>query len=229
MAACRGQLKLARELGKKTREEAARLSVKDMIATEYQQEAVVEAVAGNRARALQDSDEALKVTNSPNIVLGTAGVLAFVGEDNRALKLADTIAQKRPYDTFVQFVGVPNIKANIAMNHGNAVEAGNLIDGSLVYARVDSGTLALRAMAYLKAKQPSEAVQAFQRVLDLKPFFGIDPLLAFDQLGLARAYAMQGDNVHSRLAYQDFFALWKDADPDVPLLREAKAEYAKLQ
>jgi len=229
IAACRGQLKLARQLGQKTREAAERLSLKDVAASEYQQEAVVEAVAGDKARARQDAEQALKVSNSPNLVLGAASVLAFVGDEQRALKLAEDIAAKRPYDTLVQFVSVPNIKAEIAMNRGDAVQAGNLLDGSMVYARVDSGTLALRGLAYLRAKQAGDAVQEFQRALALRHFFGIDPLVPFDQLGLARAYALQDDKVHSRLAYQDFFALWKDADPDLPLLREAKAEYQKVQ
>jgi len=229
LAAFEGQIKKARELAKQFRETADRMSLKEVVASEYQQESAAEAVTGDKVRALQDVNDSLKLTNSPSIVLGSAGVLAFIGEEKQALKLADDMAQKRPFDTFVQSVYVPNIKAEIAMNHGDAAQAGNLLDGSMVYARVDSGTLALRGLAYLKAKQAGDAVQTFQRALALKPYLVYDILLPLDQLGLARAYAMEGDKVNSRLAYQDFFAMWKDADPDLPLLREAKAEYEKIQ
>ena len=77
-------------------------------------------------------------------------------------------------------------------------------------------------------KQGAQAVQEFKRLLDARSVYA-DPLLSLAKLGLARAYAMQGDKVNSRLAYQDFLALWKDADPDVPLLKEAKDEYVKVQ
>jgi serine/threonine protein kinase/tetratricopeptide (TPR) repeat protein len=229
MAAYRGQLRQVRELSQKLRDAADRLSLKEVSANQYQTEAAIEAIFGEKAQAISDAEQTLKVSTSPGIVLGAASTLAYLGEDQRGLKLASEVAQKRPFDTLVQFVQVPDIKAEIALNHGDAVQAGNLLDGAMVYARVDSGTLALRGLAYMKAKQSGEAVQAFQRVLALKPYFVLDPLLPVCQLGLARAYAQQGDPQHSRTAYQDFFAMWKDADPDVPLLREAKAEYAKLQ
>ena len=229
MAAYRGQLQQVHEYSQKLRDAAARLSLKEVIAGQYQQEATVEAVFGEKAKAISDIDQALKISNSPGLLLSAAGVLAYVGEDQRALKLASDVAQKRPFDTFVQFVQLPDIKAEIAINHNDAAQAGNLLDGAMVYARVDSGTLTLRGLAYMRAKQSGDAVQAFQRVLALKNYFGLDPLVPISQLGLARAYALQGDLPQSRTAYQDFFALWKDADPDVPLLRDAKAEYAALQ
>jgi tetratricopeptide (TPR) repeat protein len=229
MAAYRGQLRQVRELSQKLRDAADRLSLKEVSANQYQAEAAIEAIFGEKAQAISDAEQTLRLSTSPGIVLGAASTLAYLGEDQRGLKLASEVAQKRPFDTLVQFVQVPDIKAEIALNHGDPVQAGNLLDGAMVYARVDSGTLALRGLAYMKAKQSGDAVQAFQRVLALKPYFVLDPLLPVSQLGLARAYAMQGDLPHSRTAYQDFFAMWKDADPDVPLLREAKAEYAKLQ
>jgi hypothetical protein len=73
------------------------------------------------------------------------------------------------------------------------------------------------------------AAQEFQAVLNLRNFAPTDPIISFAQLGLARAYALSGDKAKDRTAYQDFFALWKDADPDIPILKEAKAEYAKSQ
>jgi len=229
VAAREGRLQEAREFGSKLRAEAERLGLKEQAASEYQQEAVVEAVAGNRSRALDDVAEALKISKSYGVVLGCASILAYVGDENKALSLAADVAQKRPYDTWVQFVSLPDIKAEIALKHGNYVEAANQLDGALVYARVDSGTLYLRALTFLRAGRASEAVQAFQRPLDLRNWLAMDVLLPYDQLGLARAYAAAGDQVHSRTAYQDFFTGWKDADSDIPVLREAKAEYAKVR
>jgi Tfp pilus assembly protein PilF len=89
--------------------------------------------------------------------------------------------------------------------------------------------LYIRGLAYLKAGHGSEAAREFQKVLALRSFAPADPLMSVAHLGLARAYALQGDSQKSRTAYQDFFALWKDGDPNLPLLQQAKAEYAKLQ
>ena len=229
VAAYHGRFRQARSLEQQLREWAERLSMKEVIANSYQGQAVAEAVYGQKALALQDVAQALKLSNSPGVVLSCAAVLALAGDDAKALQLSQEIAQKRPYDTFVQFVLVPNVKAAIALRHGNGEEAGNLVDGALVYGRADSGTLLLRGWAYAKAGQSGDAVQAFQRALDLKSFFGVDTLIPMDQLGLARVYAAQGDKVNSRLAYQNFLALWKDADSDIPVLRDAKAEYQKVQ
>ena len=229
LAAYYGRVKQARDVGRQMREAAERMGLKEASANEYQQESASEAVFGNKEKALDDTAQALKLSSSPNFAVACATIIAFAGDDAKALKLASDVAQKRPYDTFVQFVSVPDVKAIVALKHGDTVQAANLLDGALVYARVDSGTLYLRALTYAKAGQAGDAVQAFQRILNLKNFFVTDPLIPLAQLGLARAYAQQDDKVHSRLAYQDFFGTWKTADADVPLLREAKAEYDKIK
>ena len=99
----------------------------------------------------------------------------------------------------------------------------------MVYARTDSGVLYARGVAYLQAKQGKEAAAVFQRIFDLHPVHGLDPLSSLSHLGLGRAYALQGDTSRSRIEYQNFLALWKDADSDIPLLKRAKDEYAKQQ
>ena len=229
MAAYAGQLKVGREFGQKQREAGARLGFKEAEASEYSQEAFTEATFLNKTRALEDVTQALKLSQSPNVVLNCAAALAMTGENARAAKLADEIAQKRPYDTLVQFVAVPLIKAQIELNQGNPGKTIDLLDSALVYARANSGVLYIRGNAYLQAGRGSDAVQAFQRLLDLKNMIMVDPIMPLAKVGLARGYVLAGDKAQARVAYQDFFALWKDADPDVPLLREVKAEYAKLQ
>jgi len=228
-AASAGQIKAGRVFGQKQREATERFGFKEAAANEYSQEAFTEAAFLNKGRALDDVAEALKLSQSPNVVLNCAITLAMTGEDARAAKLADDVAQKRPYDTLVQFVEVPLIKAQIELNHGNPGKAIDLLDSALVYARANSGVLYVRGNAFLKAGRGGDAVQAFQRLLDMKNVITVDPLMPLAKVGLARAYAMAGDRARSRVAYQDFFAVWKDADQDVPVLRQAKAEYGKLQ
>jgi tetratricopeptide (TPR) repeat protein len=199
------------------------------MATEFSQEAFTEATLLNKDRALEDVAEALKLSQSPYVVLSCATALAIAGEDGRAAKLADEIAQKRPFDTLVQFVQVPLVKAQIELNHGNPGKAIDLLDSALAYARASSGVLYVRGNAFLKASRGSEAVQAFQRLLDMKNLITVDPLMPLAKIGMARAYVMAGDKARARVAYQDFLALWKDSDPDVPVLREVRDEYGKLQ
>ena len=229
MAAHGGQIKMARSFGQKQREAAERMGFKEAVGSEYSQEAFLEATFANKARALDDIAQALKLSQSPNVVLNCAAALALIGENARAAKLADDVAQKRPYDTLVQFVEVPLVRAQIELNQGNPAKAIDLLDSALVYARANTGVLYVRGNAYLKAGRGSDAVQAFQRLLDLKSVINIDPVMPLGRVGLARAYVMAGDKARARVAFQDFFAQWKDADPDVSLLRDAKAEYAKLQ
>jgi len=228
-AASAGQVKAGRLFGQKQREAAQRFGFKEAVANEYSQEAFAEAIFLNKARALEDVAEALKLSQSPNVVLNCAIALAAAGEDARATKLADEVAQKRPFDTLVQFVEVPLVKAQIELNHGNPGEAIDLLDSALVYARASSWVLYVRGNAFLKAGRGSDAVQAFQRLLDMKNIVSVDPSMPLAKVGLARAYMLAGDKARSRVAYQDFLAAWKDADPDVPVLHAVKTEYAKLQ
>jgi tetratricopeptide (TPR) repeat protein len=87
----------------------------------------------------------------------------------------------------------------------------------------------VRALTYLRRRQGKEAAAEFQRILDYRSLGAVHPLYALSYMGLARAYTLTGDVAKARAAYQDFLALWKDADPDIPILKQAKAEYAKLQ
>lgn len=228
-AAGRGQLQKARELGKLARAAADRLSLKEVAANEYAQEALIEALMSEKSRALDDLDQGLKISSSPSIVLTAAAVFALVGDDARAMKMSDEVAKQRPYDTQVQDVSVPFLKALIEFNHGNIAKALDLLDGAQVYGRVNTSVLYLRGNVYLKAGRGGDAAQAFQSVLDLKTTSFVDPLISLSQLKLARAYALEGDKARSRVAYQDFLAQWKDADADIPLLKEAKADYSKVQ
>jgi tetratricopeptide (TPR) repeat protein len=126
-------------------------------------------------------------------------------------------------------VMLPLVRAGAEYAHGNYAKVIDETDGAMVYSRANTGMLYLRGLAYLKLGQGGDAAQAFQKVLDLRGISPFDPVISLANLGLGRAQAAQGDQAHSRIAYQNFLALWKDADPDIPILKEAKAEYEKLQ
>src|ERR1700690_3074488 len=113
------------------------------------------------------------------------------------------------------------------MNHHDAAKALDLMKAAEPFDRANTESRYVRATALLMAGRGPEAAQEFQAVIALKSF-GFDPTIPFAQLGLARALATT-DKAAARTAYQDFFSLWKDADPDLPILKQAKAEYAKLQ
>ncbi|MBV9574372.1 MAG: hypothetical protein JOY93_09985, partial [Acidobacteriales bacterium] len=227
--AARGQLRQALDVAEKSRVAANRLSLKDVVANSYAQQAMFEAILGDKARAIDDAGRALKGSVSADVVINAAIAMAFARDDQRALKLADDVARQRPYDTRIQAVQLPLIKAQLELNHGKAAAALDLLDGAMVYARAFTTAQYVRGNAYLAAGRASDAVETFQRLLALKASAAVDPLIPLASLGLARAYALAGDKPHSRVAYQDFLASWKDADPDLEFLQHVKQEYEKVK
>jgi hypothetical protein len=158
--------------------------------------------------------------------------LAIAGDVNGAAKLSDELNRSFPLDTQLQSYLSPSIRAAVAMGQKNAVNAVELLRVTSPY---DLGTMGsmdpvyLRGQAYLALANGSAAVAEFQKIIDHPGVVADSPIGALARLGLARAYALQGDTVKAHAEYQDFLTLWKDADPDIPILKQAKAEYAKLQ
>ena len=167
--------------------------------------------------------------------MGNAAVtFAGLRQDQKALALADEIQHAHPNDTIAINVTVPVIRAIAALRPANPAKADpakaiDFLNTAALYARASSGVFYVRGLAYKHAGRYSEAQQDLQKVMDLKPHNGPDVLFAAAQLELGRLFQKEGDIPKARIAYQNFFAAWKKADPDVPLLHEAKAEYAKLQ
>jgi hypothetical protein len=141
----------------------------------------------------------------------------------------DDLDRRFPTNTLLHAIDFSAIRAGIALNEGNGEKAVEMLKPAKPYDRGNMGITYLRGMAYLKTKSAPEAAAEFQRILDqpTSAFLtsGIGPLA---HLGIARAAAIAGDTDRSRKAYQDFFGLWKDADPDIPILKQAKAEYDAL-
>jgi eukaryotic-like serine/threonine-protein kinase len=228
LAAGRGQFKQMRVFTQKIQQAAGQSKLQEAAADADSTRAVWEALAGFRPLAHQAANRTLQGSPPTNVALNAARSLALVGEDDRALKIANDAAIQRPFDTLVQFVQIPSVKAVVALNHAQAAKAIDLLDGAMVYGRSNSGVLYARGVAYLQAKQGVQAAQEFQRLIDVRSVY-MDPLASLAKLGLARAYAAQGDKANSRMAYQDFLALWKDADSDIPLLKQARDEYATVE
>lgn len=223
-----GRYRQMRSLLQKNQELASQAKLQESVAKLDAQRAVWEAVAGFRQQAKDAANRALQNSPPSAVSLDAAVALALIGQHDRALKIANDVGAQCPYDTNAQFVRIPTVKAIVEWNNKQPLKAIDLLDGAMVYARADQGVLYARGLAYLQAGQGAQAAQEFQTVIDNRSVYA-NPRSSLAKLGLARAYALQGDKSRSRLAYQDFLALWKDADPDVPLLKQAKDEYAKVQ
>jgi eukaryotic-like serine/threonine-protein kinase len=157
----------------------------------------------------------------------------LANDSARAQALADDLSKRFPQDTLVQSIYLPLINSQIALSHN---DPGKAFEALAPYEKYDlaQGLFPLlqpylRGTVRLAQKEGPEAAADFKKVLDNRGLGPNEIVPALAQLGLARAYAISGDAAIARTAYQDFFAIWKDADPDLPILKQAKSEYTKLQ
>jgi eukaryotic-like serine/threonine-protein kinase len=228
-AVARGQMRHAGELVRQANEKAKALGLTDGILNNSVQEALAKAMAGDRKDAIAEADAALKQTKAPSVLLNIADVYARSGKDGDAEKLASRAATELPDNQVVQNMAVPMVNALIAMNHHDAQKALELMKSAQPYDAANTEALYTHASALLMAGNGADAAQEFQKILNLKNANPTDLFVGYAQLGLARAYALGFDKSKARSAYQDFLGQWKNADPDLPVLAEAKSEYAKLQ
>jgi predicted Zn-dependent protease len=174
------------------------------------------------------------MSTSRDVQYAAALALAFAGYSAEAQDRADALGKRFPEDTLVQFNFLPTLRAWFALTRKNALSAIELLKTASPYelGHTDTGALYpifVRGQVYLAAKQGAAAAAEFEKILDHPGVVVNEPIGAVGRLGLARAYVLAGDTEKARAAYQDFLTLWKDADPDIPILKQAKAEYAKLQ
>jgi eukaryotic-like serine/threonine-protein kinase len=153
-------------------------------------------------------------------------------------KRMDYLARRFPEDTVVQFNYLPTVNAILQITTGNPAKAIEILEAARPYELGSPSNISMslcmypvyvRGLAYLSANQGTQAVAEFQKILTHRGIIQTEPIGSLAHLGLARAYAMRGDSAKAKAAYQDFLTLWKDADPDIPILKQAKAEYAKFQ
>ena len=238
-AAFFGRLQEAREFSRQAVESAERAGNKEAAATYYAISGLREALFSNAAEARRRAALVMEHSAGVDAQYGSALASAFAGDNKRAQTLSDNLGQRFPEATIVQFNYLPTLRAEIAVNQGNAAKAVDILTAATPYELGYStystyGWTAMypvfvRGEAYLASHQASQAAVEYQKILDHSGIVVNAPIGALAHLGLARAYAMQGDTAKSKAAYKDFLTLWKDADPDIPILKEAKAEYAKLQ
>jgi serine/threonine protein kinase/tetratricopeptide (TPR) repeat protein len=233
LAACRGQVRLAHDLARQFEDAIERVHLKGRADMETQV-AGFDALFGNKDQALSEVDGSLRSSRTFGVLWDAALALAVLRQDQRALTLADEIQRTRPDDTIAQNEAVPMIHALVYLMPANPAKldpakAIDLLNTAALYGRVNSVVLFARGIAYREGGHYAEAQQDFQKLSTLKSIHGPDFLIVMGQLELGRVYSKQGDAAQARITYQNFLAAMKDADPDVPLVREAKAEYAKLQ
>jgi predicted Zn-dependent protease len=158
-----------------------------------------------------------------------ASALALCGDTNRAQKLIEELAKDSPLDTLLNNLSIPVARAIIELQHNNPTQAITLLEAASPYDLANYGPMLVRGKAYLQAREGEKAAAEYQKILDHRGIDPLNPVYALARLGLGRAYALQGQTAQARTAYQDFLAFWKDADPDIPVLKQAKEEYAKLR
>jgi serine/threonine protein kinase/tetratricopeptide (TPR) repeat protein len=235
-AAYAGQFSKARELTRRASETAQRADEKETAAGYEAEAAVREALVGNMSLAKQQAQAALALSTGRDAESRSAIALGLAGDAAQVTRLAADLAKRFPEDTIVQFNYLPTIHAATALQGGSASNAIEALAPAAPYELGATYTLNLalcpvylRGEAYVAAHKGSAAAAEFQKILDHSAVVRNGPIGALAHLGLARACALSGESAKSRAAYQDFFALWKDADPDIPILKEAKTEFAKMQ
>jgi eukaryotic-like serine/threonine-protein kinase len=193
--------------------------------------AVTEAKVGNADKARKAADEALQLTTGKDARLAAALALALAGDRTKAREIADELANEFPLDTLAQCCSLPAIRAAIALDERDPEKAIKILESARPY---EMSTLAVdaeyvRGLAYLQEGEPQQAAEEFQKMIDRPGLVLENVIWPLAHLQLGRAQVMMGDTAAARKSYQGFLTLWKDADPDIPIYRQAKAEYAKLK
>jgi eukaryotic-like serine/threonine-protein kinase len=232
-----GQLTKARVLARRAMEAAQKADEIEPPALYHADAAIREALVGNPDLARQHARAALAISNSRDAEGLSAIALELAADSNRAKQVAEDLGKRFPQDTFVQSNYLPTIRAAAFLRSNDyakaldalAAAAPHELGGNIENVYFVLYPVYLRGKVYLAAKQGPAAAAEFQRILDHSGVVRSEPIGALAHLELGRAFALEGDKTKARIAYQEFLALWKDADSDIPILKQAKAEYAKLQ
>ena len=233
-----GRLKNSQEASRRAMESAERAGEKEAAATYLALSALRDALFGDADEARRRAVFTMTRSSGRDVQYGAALAFAYTGDDGRTLALADDLNKRFPEDTLVQSNFLPVLRAKVALIRGNGSEAVEILRAATAselgvttastFGWTGMRPVFMRGEAYLAARQGGEAASEFQKILDHRGIVVNEPIGALAHLGLARAYVLQGDTAKAKAAYQDFLTLWKDADPDIPILIAAKAEYAKL-
>ena len=232
VAFTRGQFKKALDFNTKSKELLLSQGRKENASQNAALAGFAQAVMGQCAESKQKAGEALSLSRGKVDVSMAAIDFALCGDTAQAQSLADELLKRFPQETISNGVMVPLIRGTIENNRGRYAQA---LEATQPAVRFELGAIAgfwvnyVRGQAYLGQHSGNEAAVEFQKILDHPTAEPFSPLYQLARLGLARAAAMSGDKVKSRTEYQNFFAAWKDADPDLSVLAEAKKEYEQLK
>jgi tetratricopeptide (TPR) repeat protein len=236
-AADHGKFGQARELARRAADSARRAQENETAAEYAGHNSVREALVGLAEVAKEDAQSALKSIKGKHGEGFSAIAFALAGDMTDANRAIEDLTKRFPQDTVVQTRYLPMARSALALNSGNAQAALDALTAAAPYELGHTNedfTFAVypvyfRGQAYLAEKNGDAAAAEFQKILDHAGVVGNEPIGALAHLGLGRAYSLSGNTVKAKTEYQDFLTLWKDADPDIPLLTQARAEYAKLQ
>jgi eukaryotic-like serine/threonine-protein kinase len=235
-----GHLQQARQLSRSAVDAAQQAAHRERAGMFETGAALREAFFGNAVAARERAKAALLLSNNREVEYGAGLALAISGDASQSSALAADLEKRFPEDTSVRFSYLPSLHAMIALNQGQPSKALELLQTAAPYELGShrtsfSGLFGnlypsyVRGEAYLAAHRGVEAAAEFRRILEHRGIVVSDAIGALASAQLARAYLMTGDRTHAKFAYDDFLKLWKDADPDIPILKQVKAEYAKLQ
>ena len=235
-----GRLQSARNMSRRAVVEATQGEQKERAALWETTAAIRESFFGNVSEAKERATAALELSRNCEVEYGAAFALANVGESQRSQELVDDLERRFPDDTTVRFHYLPVLRARLALNHRAPAKAVEALEKAVpnelgVPRSVAHGYFGalypvwVRGEAYRALHRYTEAATEFQKILDHRGIVTADPVGALARLQRGRALASGGDTNNAKVAYRDFLTLWKDADPSLPLLRQAKTEFANLQ
>jgi Flp pilus assembly protein TadD len=235
-----GHLHQARDLSRRAVDVARRNSDQERAATYESAAAAYEALAGNAAEAKQRAESALALSKGRDVEYAAAYALARAGDFSQLETIANDLAQRFPEDTSVQYHYLPTLRALADLHGGKPAKAREELEMASRFELAMNGLSSfafcgamypafVRGEAFLAEHKGVEAVVEFKKLIDHRGITLADPAAVIARLEIARAWALSENNDKAKAAYQDFLTLWKDADPDIPVLRQAKAEYARLR
>jgi eukaryotic-like serine/threonine-protein kinase len=226
----RGQWRLEQDFSRRSIDLAMHGNAKEVAAQYAAEEALRAAVFGQCAQAKTQAMQALSFEHNRVSLTRSTLAVALCGDVTQAQSLMAELTKQYPQSTIVNGIWLPPIRATLEIDRGSAAQALTELQAASRYeAAGEYWPQYVRGLANLKLNKGAEAAIEFQKILDHRGFAPMSPLYPLAHLGLARAAALQGDATKARKAYEDFFALWKDADTDIPVLIEAKKEYEKLK
>jgi eukaryotic-like serine/threonine-protein kinase len=227
-----GRLSPARDFWRRSVDSAIRAESKEAAASNQADAGWTEAEVGNVASARQKAVAALALSSGRDVKVLAALTLARIGDTPKAKLLVEELEKSYPSNTLLKFYWLPVIRAAVELSNGHSSEAIVDLEGAAPYELTQRGNLHPayeRGQAFLLSHNGTAAVVEFQKLLDHRGIVQNAVTGALAHLQIGRAYALAGDTAKAKGAYQDFFNLWKEADPDIPILKQAKAEFARLE